>query len=176
MLEEERCIMRCPVCQNNDTRVLDSRVVEEGHSIRRRRECEKCSRRFTTYERAEEVPLLVVKKDGKREKFDRQKIMSGLIRACEKRPVSLQQMEAIVASIEHSLRQRGEGEIPAEDIGGLVIEHLGRTDEVAYVRFASVYKEFKDISSFAEELQVLQRLRARLPEDEEEGKPSVGRE
>lgn len=154
--------MRCPHCHATATRVLDSRVVEEGQAIRRRRECEHCARRFTTYERLEEMLLVVVKKEGKREKFDRQKILSGLIRACEKRPVSLEQMESIVASIEQQLRQRGEGEIPSEEIGNLVIDHLGRTDEVAYVRFASVYKEFKDVSSFAEELKILKKLRTAL--------------
>lgn len=154
--------MRCPYCHDTATRVLDSRVVEDGHAIRRRRECEQCSKRFTTYERLEEMLLVVVKKEGKREKFDRQKILSGLIRACEKRPVSLEQMETIVASIEQQLRQRGEGEIPSEEIGNLVIEHLGRTDEVAYVRFASVYKEFKDVSSFAEELKILKKLKTAL--------------
>lgn len=156
--------MRCPYCHSLDNRVLDSRAVEEGSSIRRRRECEKCQKRFTTYERVEDTLLVVVKKEGKREKFDRQKILSGLVRACEKRPVSLEQMEAIVNAIELHLRQRGDGEVPSEDIGKLVIEHLGRTDEVAYVRFASVYKEFKDISSFAEELKVLQQLRQSLEE------------
>lgn len=142
--------------------MLDSRVVEDGHAIRRRRECEECQKRFTTYERLEEALLVVVKKEGKREKFDRQKILAGLIRACEKRPVTLEQMENIVVQIEQQLRQRGEGEIPSDDIGNLVIEHLGRTDEVAYVRFASVYKEFKDVSSFAEELKILQQLRTTL--------------
>jgi transcriptional repressor NrdR len=138
--------------------------VEDGHAIRRRRECEECQKRFTTYERLEEALLVVVKKEGKREKFDRQKILAGLIRACEKRPVSLEQMESIVVQIEQQLRQRGEGEIPSDDIGNMVIDHLGRTDEVAYVRFASVYKEFKDVSSFAEELKILQQLRTTLDE------------
>lgn len=154
--------MRCPYCFSLDNRVLDSRTVEEGASIRRRRECEKCFKRFTTYERWEEALLVVVKKDGKREKFERQKILAGLIRACEKRPVALETMEAIVVSIEHILRQKGDAEIQSEEIGNLVIEHLGRTDEVAYVRFASVYKEFKDVSSFAEELKILQQLRTHL--------------
>jgi transcriptional repressor NrdR len=152
--------MRCPYCNNLDNRVLDSRTVEDGTAIRRRRECEKCQNRFTTYERVEESLLVVVKKDGKREKFDRQKILAGLVRACEKRPVTLEQMEAIVVSIVHQLRNSAHGEITADEIGNLVIEHLGRTDEVAYVRFASVYKEFKDVSSFAEELKILQQLRA----------------
>ena len=152
--------MRCPYCYSVDNRVLDSRTVEDGTAIRRRRECEKCQNRFTTYERVEESLLVVVKKDGKREKFDRQKILAGLVRACEKRPVTLEQMEAIVVSIVQRLRHSGHGEITSAEIGNLVIEHLGRTDEVAYVRFASVYKEFKDVSSFAEELKILQQLRA----------------
>lgn len=159
--------MRCPYCHSLDNRVLDSRTVEDGNSVRRRRECDKCQKRFTTYERVEDTLLVVVKKEGKRQKFDRQKILSGLVRACEKRPVSLEQMESIVNAIELHLRQKGDGEVNSEDIGNLVIEHLGRTDEVAYVRFASVYKEFKDISSFAEELKVLQQLRTSLSDHPE---------
>lgn len=161
--------MRCPYCHSLDNRVLDSRTVEDGNSVRRRRECDKCQKRFTTYERVEDTLLVVVKKEGKRQKFDRQKILSGLVRACEKRPVSLEQMESIVNAIELHLRQKGDGEVNSEEIGNLVIEHLGRTDEVAYVRFASVYKEFKDISSFAEELKVLQQLRTSLSEHSEQG-------
>lgn len=154
--------MRCPYCFSQDNRVLDSRTVEDGNAIRRRRECDKCQKRFTSYERIEEALLVVVKKDGKREKFDRQKILAGLIRACEKRPVSLEQMNAIVSAIELHLRQQGHGEVSSDEVGNLVIDHLGRTDEVAYVRFASVYKEFKDVSSFAEELKILQQLRTTL--------------
>lgn len=160
--------MRCPYCYSLDNRVLDSRTVEDGAAIRRRRECEKCQRRFTTYERWEDSLLVVVKKDGKREKFERQKILAGLIRACEKRPVSQDTIQGILVSIEHQLRQRGDGEIPSEEIGNLVIEHLRRTDEVAYVRFASVYKEFKDVSSFAEELKILQQLRIAIESPEPE--------
>ena len=152
--------MRCPFCQGSDSRVLDSRTGEEGAAIRRRRECESCGKRFTTYERVEESLLVVVKKDGKREKFDRKKIMAGLIRACKKRPVSLERMEALVNAIEAHLRQRGEGEVHSEAIGDLVIDHLGQTDEVAYVRFASVYKEFDDASSFADELNLLRSRRS----------------
>lgn len=152
--------MRCPFCQGVDSRVLDSRTGEEGAAIRRRRECESCGKRFTTYERVEESLLVVVKKDGKREKFDRKKILAGLIRACKKRPVSLERMESIVNAIEAHLRQRGEGEVHSEAIGNLVIDHLGQTDEVAYVRFASVYKEFDDASSFADELNLLRSRRS----------------
>lgn len=159
--------MHCPYCYSLQNRVLDSRTVEEGASIRRRRECEKCLKRFTTYERWEEIILVVAKKDGKREKFDRQKIKGGLLRACEKRPVSLETIEGIVSDIEHSLRQGGDAEVSSEHIGNLVMDHLGRVDEVAYVRFASVYKEFKDVSSFAEELKILQQLRKAEPPLEE---------
>lgn len=153
-------VVKCPVCETLETNVVDSRLSPTGDVTRRRRECPQCENRFTTYERVEESLLVVVKKDGKREKFDRQKILAGLVRACEKRPVSLEQMEAIVVSIVHQLRNTGHGEITSDEIGNLVIDHLGRTDEVAYVRFASVYKEFKDVSSFAEELKILQQLRA----------------
>lgn len=158
--------MYCPFCEHHDTRVLDSRVTEDGRSIRRRRECSRCRRRFTTYERHEETPLLVVKKDGRREQFQRSKILAGLVRACEKRPVSGPQIETVAAQIEQDLRSRGETEVSAEEIGEQVMASLRRLDEVAYVRFASVYKEFKDVSRFAEELRVLEELRRRLPNEE----------
>jgi transcriptional repressor NrdR len=155
--------MRCPYCFSLDNRVLDSRTVEDGNAIRRRRECDKCAKRFTTYERFEETVLVVVKKDGKREKFDRSKVLGGLLRACQKRPVALATIENIVSAIELHLRQKGEGEVSSDEIGNLVIDHLGRTDEVAYVRFASVYKEFKDVGSFADELKILQQLKENPP-------------
>lgn len=158
--------MHCPFCEHSDTRVLDSRLTEDGRSIRRRRECSRCRRRFTTYERYEETPLLVVKKEGRREQFQRRKILDGLLRACEKRPVSYDEMEAIATRIEQDLRNRGETEVSADAIGEQVMEALRRLDEVAYVRFASVYKEFKDVSRFAEELEVLEELRRRLPREE----------
>lgn len=158
--------MHCPFCEHSDTRVLDSRLTEDGRSIRRRRECSRCRRRFTTYERYEETPLLVVKKEGRREQFQRRKILDGLLRACEKRPVSYDEMDAIAAKIEQDLRSRGETEVSADAIGEQVMEALRRLDEVAYVRFASVYKEFKDVSRFAEELKVLEELRRRLPREE----------
>ena len=158
--------MHCPFCDHADSRVLDSRNTEDGRSIRRRRECPRCRRRFTTYERLEETPLLVVKKDGRREQFQRRKILDGLLRACEKRPVSYDAIEAMAAQIEQDLRSRGESEVPAEEIGEQVMEGLRKLDEVAYVRFASVYKEFKDVSRFAEELKVLEELRRRLPNEE----------
>ena len=157
--------MHCPFCDHHDSRVLDSRVTEDGRSIRRRRECPRCRRRFTTYERYEETPLLVVKKDGRREHFERRKVLDGLLRACEKRPVAYDTIQAVAAQIEQELRSRGESEVSAEEIGEQVMENLRRLDEVAYVRFASVYKEFKDVSRFAEELKVLEELRRRLPEE-----------
>lgn len=154
--------MRCIYCDSQSNKVLDSRLAEDGHSIRRRRECEACGKRFTTYERCEEVLLLVIKKDGRREKFDRRKILGGLLRACEKRPIAYETLEGVVADIEHYFRHKGDGEIASDDVGAQVMGHLRELDEVAYVRFASVYKEFKDISHFAEELTILERLRQTL--------------
>jgi transcriptional repressor NrdR len=147
--------MRCPNCQNNGTRVLDSRPVENGRSIRRRRECEECQYRFTTFEKVEEIPLIVVKKGGNREEFSRDKILRGLIKACEKRPVPLQNLEEIVNQVEKDLRNRGVSEIKSEVVGEMVMDHLADLDEVAYVRFASVYRQFKDINVFIKELKDL---------------------
>lgn len=147
--------MRCPFCLNLDSKVLDSRSTEEGASIRRRRECIQCGKRFTTYERLDEVPFMVVKKDGRRESFARQKVLNGLLRACEKRPISLDEMEAIVDQIEKEVRGGIDREVSAEVIGELVMDKLKELDEVAYVRFASVYRQFKDIDRFIEELQQL---------------------
>jgi len=144
--------MRCPSCQNNNSRVIDSRPVDEGRSIRRRRECEQCSYRFTTFEKIEESPLVVVKKEGTREEFSREKLLRGLLRACEKRPVSLKELEDLTASIEKDLRNQGSSEVMSEDIGEMVMDKLAKIDEVAYVRFASVYRQFKDINVFIEEL------------------------
>ncbi|MBI3926675.1 MAG: transcriptional repressor NrdR [Armatimonadetes bacterium] len=160
--------MRCPFCGVVDNRVLDSRTTEDGHSIRRRRECDGCKRRFTTYERFEESLLMVVKKDGRREKFDRRKMLDGILSACQKRPVSYEAIERVVTSIEQHFRNRGNTEIGVEEIGGQVMEHLRSLDEIAYVRFASVYKEFKDVSRFVEELKVLDQLRRTLSEKGEE--------
>jgi len=145
--------MRCPFCQAADTRVLDSRDSAEGTIIRRRRECETCKRRFTTYERVEELNPLVVKKDGRRENFDRDKLLAGLKKACEKRPVSVEQVEALVTEIERKLQELGEKEIPSSTVGELVMERLPALDEVAYVRFASVYRSFRDIAEFMDELK-----------------------
>ncbi|GIN60184.1 transcriptional repressor NrdR [Robertmurraya siralis] len=147
--------MKCPSCQNSNTRVLDSRPVDDGRSIRRRRECERCSSRFTTFEKVEEIPLIVVKKEGTREEFSRDKILRGLIKACEKRPVALQKLENITAEVEKELRSQGVSEIDSEVIGEMVMERLAKIDDVAYVRFASVYRQFKDINVFIEELKEL---------------------
>ncbi|AKP48073.1 MULTISPECIES: transcriptional regulator NrdR [Bacillus] len=147
--------MRCPACQHNGTRVVDSRPVDEGRSIRRRRECESCSYRFTTFERVEELPLIVIKKENTREEFSREKILRGLIKACEKRPVSLEQLEQITLDIEKEIRNEGVSEVHSEKIGEMVMDRLAKVDEVSYVRFASVYRQFKDINVFLEELKEL---------------------
>ena len=147
--------MRCPFCATDDTRVLDSRESHEGAVIRRRRECEACRRRFTTYERIEELNPLVVKKDGRREAFDREKLLMGLKKACEKRPVSVAQLEEVVGEIEKRLQELGEKEVPSNIIGEEVMRRLPALDEVAYVRFASVYRSFKDIAEFMNELKEL---------------------
>ena len=145
--------MKCPFCSFEDTKVIDSRLGKEGNNIRRRRECIDCGRRFTTYERVEEILPLVVKKDGRREPFDRLKIIAGMQRACEKRPVSIATIEKLVDQLEISLQESGEKEIDASRIGEGVLEALRNVDEVAYVRFASVYRQFKDINEFMAELK-----------------------
>lgn len=147
--------MKCPSCHSNNTRVIDSRPVDEGRSIRRRRECEDCSYRFTTFEKVEETPLIVVKKDGNREEFNREKILRGLIKACEKRPVSLDQLEKISMEIEKEIRRQGYTEVSSTLIGEMVMDRLSKVDEVAYVRFASVYRQFKDLNVFLDELKEL---------------------
>lgn len=147
--------MRCSNCHSKSTKVLDSRPIEEGRSIRRRRECEQCGFRFTTFERIEEVPLIVVKKDGTRQEFSREKLIRGLIKACEKRPVSLENIEGIAIDIEKELRNTGVSEIQSNEIGEMVMDRLSEVDEVAYVRFASVYRQFKDITVFLDELKEL---------------------
>jgi transcriptional repressor NrdR len=155
--------MKCPFCHETDNRVIDSRLSKDSNMIRRRRECAKCNRRFTTYERVEEMMPLVVKKDGRRESYDRMKIINGLKRACEKRPVSINTIESIADHIERSLQERGEKEIPSSVIGEATMRELHRTDEVAYVRFASVYRSFKDINEFMAELEELLKERKTLP-------------
>ncbi|MBM7578907.1 transcriptional regulator NrdR [Jeotgalibacillus terrae] len=147
--------MKCPSCHENATRVIDSRQVDDGKSIRRRRECEDCQYRFTTFEKVEEIPLIVVKRDGIREQFSREKILRGLIKSCEKRPVPFEKLEQIASDIERELRSQGISEIPSVDIGEMVMDRLSSVDEVAYVRFASVYREFKDLNVFIEEMKEL---------------------
>lgn len=147
--------MRCPFCAHGETRVLESRPTDEGSSIRRRRECLRCGERFTTYERVELAPLIVIKRDGTREAFDRQKILKGILTACEKRPVPLSTLEQVVTEIENELRSSMEQEVSSQAIGEMVMERLRSIDQVAYVRFASVYRQFKDINRFMEELQSL---------------------
>lgn len=145
--------MKCPYCSFLQSRVIDSRPTDEGTSIRRRRECESCKKRFTTYEKVEYVRLVVIKKDGNRESFDRSKIINGIIKACEKRPVSIEQIENIVDQIEHNINKNMFKEIETKKIGELVMEKLKNIDEVSYVRFASVYRHFKDINTFVQELE-----------------------
>lgn len=149
--------MRCPFCTHNGTRVLDSRPINDFKSIRRRRECEECGKRFTTFEVVEETPLIIVKKDGTREEFSRDKILRGLIRACEKRPVALETLEKMVEGIEKELRNTAQTEVESKEIGELVMKALYKVDEVSYVRFASVYRQFKDINVFVQELEELLR-------------------
>ncbi|MCC3375851.1 transcriptional regulator NrdR [Cohnella sp. REN36] len=147
--------MKCPFCDYGGTKVLDSRPANDNKSIRRRRECEQCSRRFTTFEMVEETPLIVIKKDGGREEFSRDKVLRGLLRACEKRPVSVGQLEVIVSNVERELRNTAQAEVESRVIGEICMEELYPVDEVAYVRFASVYRQFKDINMFLKELNNL---------------------
>ena len=147
--------MRCPFCKQPDSRVIDSRAADEGTTIRRRRECSKCGRRFTTYEVVERLPLMVVKRDNRREPFSRDKLLTGIIRSCDKRDISMEQITNFVAEIEHEIRNRTEPEVPSEKIGEIVMERLKDFDEVAYIRFASVYRKFDDITNFIEELETL---------------------
>lgn len=150
--------MHCPFCGFFETKVLDTRSAEDGNSIRRRRECTNCTKRFTTYEKVEDVPIVVVKKDGKRQVYDPNKVLNGLIKACEKRPVALHELESITNEIERELKSGLEREVSSSLIGELVMDKLKNLDEVAYVRFASVYREFKDISTFMKEIEGLLRM------------------
>lgn len=147
--------MKCPFCGYSESKVVDSRPAEDGEKIRRRRECLQCARRFTTYEIIESIPIMVVKKDKSREAFDRDKLLNGLLRACEKRPVSVERLDGMVDEIEAELQNSLEREVPSSKIGELVMEKLKDVDEVAYVRFASVYRQFGDINSFMKELKGL---------------------
>jgi transcriptional repressor NrdR len=149
--------MRCPFCSFGESKVIDSRAAEEGSSIRRRRECLQCTRRFTTYEVIEESPLMVIKKDGRRELFDRTKLLNGLLRACEKRPIPLNVVETIVDKVEKELRNLMEREVSSRTIGETVMRHLKEIDQVAYVRFASVYRQFADLQNFMQELEALMK-------------------
>lgn len=145
--------MKCPYCSNIDTKVIDSRPAEDGSSIRRRRSCDICGKRFTTYEKVETIPLIIIKKDDNREQYDRAKIEAGILRACYKRPVSAEAIKQAVEDIETEIYKLEEKEIPSNQIGELVMERLKELDEVAYVRFASVYREFKDVNTFMAEIK-----------------------
>ncbi len=147
--------MKCPFCGHENTRVIDSRPADDNNSIRRRRVCDECDKRFTTYEKVETIPLIIVKKDENRETFDRAKIESGVLRACHKRPVSASQINALIDAVENEITAREEREIPSSVIGELVMDKLKDIDSVAYVRFASVYREFKDINTFMDELKTM---------------------
>lgn len=144
--------MKCPYCNEADTKVIDSRPADDNSSIRRRRQCERCGKRFTTYEKLETMPLMVIKKDNSREPYERAKVETGMIQACHKRPVSPQQISEMIDEIENQIFNKEEREVPTSAIGELVMEKLRRVDEVAYVRFASIYREFKDVNTFMEEL------------------------
>lgn len=145
--------MKCPYCNNEDTRVIDSRPAEDGNSIRRRRSCDACGKRFTTYEKVETIPLIIIKKDNNREQYNRRKIENGVLQACYKRPVSAEEIQQAIDRIETKIFNLEEKEIPSSTVGELVMEELKDLDEVAYVRFASVYREFKDVNTFMDELK-----------------------
>ncbi len=147
--------MKCPACHYKETKVVDSRLSAEGASIRRRRECLKCKKRFTTYEYIEQVALMVIKRDNRRQAFDRTKIIAGLVKACEKRPISIDKIEQITSEIERVIQKKYEREVSATAIGEIIMEKLASLDEVAYVRFASVYRQFRDVNQFMNELKVI---------------------
>src|ERR1700730_4370706 len=147
--------MKCPFCNHLHDKVVDSRESKEGDAIRRRRECMECARRFTTYERIDEVPYMVIKKDGRREKFDRQKVLNGLLKACEKRPVAMAKLAEVVDAVEAKLADNSDREISTTEIGEMLMEHLKNLDKIAYVRFASVYRDFQDVEAFLNELKNL---------------------
>lgn len=149
--------MQCPKCHYNGSRVVDSRPIDDNNSIRRRRECESCHHRFTTFERIEQSPLLVIKKNGTREEFSREKLLRGLVRSCEKRPIALEQLEDLVNTVETEIRSQGENEISSLEIGKYVMDELVKIDDVAYIRFASVYRQFSDRQTFLDELKKLEK-------------------
>ena len=147
--------MKCPYCQRKNNKVVDSRLSQNGKAVRRRRECLKCKRRFTTYEYIEKTPLMVIKKDGRRQPFDRNKLLSGIVKACEKQPISMAKLEKLVDFVEHALQRDFQREVKSKAIGELVMKKLHDLDEVAYVRFASVYRQFKDVNQFMKEIKTL---------------------
>ncbi len=153
--------MKCPFCGHVEDKVVDSREAKIGDTIRRRRQCEKCRRRFTTYERIDEIPYMVIKRDGRREKFDRQKVLAGLLKACEKRPIPMGKLEALVNEIEAHVAESPDRERPATELGELVMNRLRKLDKVAYVRFASVYLDFKDVREFMDELKDLLKAKGK---------------
>jgi len=153
--------MKCPFCGHIEDKVVDSREAKVGDTIRRRRECEECGRRFTTYERIDEIPYMVIKKDGRREKFDRQKVLAGLLKACEKRPVPMAKLEQIVNEAESFVAESQDRERPSAEVGELVMNRLKKLDKVAYVRFASVYLDFKDVREFMDELKELLKAKGK---------------
>jgi transcriptional repressor NrdR len=145
--------MKCPFCSHTEDKVIDSRSTSEDLAIRRRRECLACSKRFTTYEYVEKIPLMVIKKDGRREPFNKNKVLEGLVRACQKRPVGMDQLESLIEEVEKEIQKKYDREIDAKIIGQMVVERLSKLDDVAYVRFASVYRQFKDVNEFMKELK-----------------------
>ncbi len=162
--------MKCPYCENPETKVIDSRPTEDGHAIRRRRGCERCGKRFTTYEKVEESIIMIIKKDGKREAFDRDKVANGIIKACEKRPVSMAQIDKITNDIERGLNNLMEKEVKSEFIGELIMDELKKVDEVAYVRFASVYRQFTDVNTFIKEIEELVGTKGKSSQGRKEDK------
>jgi transcriptional repressor NrdR len=165
--------MKCPFCAHLEDKVVDSRESKEGDSIRRRRECLKCERRFTSYERIDEIPYMVIKKDGRRERFDRQKVLAGVMRACEKRPVSMGKMEQIVNQVETFVIDSPERERTSTEVGGVIKEQLKQLDKVAYIRFASVYRDFKDVNEFREELEKLLKTGDAAAAKKQGAKPKI---
>lgn len=168
--------MKCPFCGFMENKVLDSRTAKDGEVIRRRRECESCAKRFTTYERVEQIPYMVIKKDGRRESFDRTKILKGLLKACEKRPISPNKIEEIVDRIENLTLGKPEREISSQEIGEYIIEELYKLDEIAYIRFASVYRPFKDIYHMIDEIQMFTRGKTNGPETSQDNNKDKMRE
>lgn len=162
--------MRCPSCGYREDKVVDSRSTKEAAAIRRRRECLKCGKRFTTYECVEEVSLMVVKRDRRRQPFDRKKVLAGIVRACEKRPVSMEKMEEIVSAVERTIQRKYDREVPSAFIGEQIMEKLKHLDDVAYVRFASVYRQFRDVGQFMDELQGILHSRKSAPHNKHRAK------